>query len=128
MAKEILQKHDSEFMGRPIPDTVTAEKGYELAFPWLPTGMQWRKLRKIFNSHIFMPQELDSLRHLQHDVEKTLVECSVEAQEHGEAIYTWRNSSRTRYRSTFIFNCSDKRNNEDAPGIATPPTIGPSKM
>ncbi|KAL0409749.1 UNVERIFIED_CONTAM: cytochrome [Sesamum radiatum] len=87
MAKEILQKHDDEFVGRPIPDAVTAEKGYELAFPWLPTGPQWRKLRKIFNSHIFKAQKLDSLRHLRHDVVKTLVERVVEAQESGKAIY-----------------------------------------
>ncbi|XP_011071509.1 geraniol 8-hydroxylase-like [Sesamum indicum] len=87
MAKEILQKPDAEFAGRPIPDAVTAEKGYELAFPWLPTGRQWRKLRKIFNSHIFMAQKLDSLRHLRHDVVKTMVERVVEAQECGKAIY-----------------------------------------
>ncbi|KAL0296068.1 UNVERIFIED_CONTAM: Geraniol 8-hydroxylase [Sesamum radiatum] len=90
IAKEILQKHDAEFAGRPIPDAVTAEKGYELAFPWLPIGPQWRKLRKIFNSHIFMAQKLDSLRHLRHDVVKTLVERVVEAQERGEAVYIER--------------------------------------
>ncbi|KAL0324087.1 UNVERIFIED_CONTAM: 7-ethoxycoumarin O-deethylase [Sesamum calycinum] len=40
-----------------------------------------------FNSHIFMAQKLDSLRHLQHDVVKTAIECVVEAQERGRAIY-----------------------------------------
>ncbi|KAK4422733.1 Geraniol 8-hydroxylase [Sesamum alatum] len=87
MAKEILQKHDPEFMGRPIPDAVTAEKDYELAFPWLPPGTQWRKLRKICNSRIFMPQKLDSLQHLRHDVVKTMVQRVGEAEERGEAIY-----------------------------------------
>ncbi|KAK4422736.1 Ferruginol synthase [Sesamum alatum] len=87
MAKEILQKHDAEFVGRPIPDTITAEKGYELAFPWLPTGTQWRKLRKICNTHMFTPQKLDSMQHLRQAVVKTMVQRVVDARERGEEIY-----------------------------------------
>ncbi|KAI3453621.1 hypothetical protein Pfo_010284 [Paulownia fortunei] len=86
MAKEILQKHDMEFIGRPVPDAVTAEKGYELAFPWLPASPQWKKLRKICNSHIFTPQKLDSLQDLRHQVMKNMIKRVVEAQEAGEAI------------------------------------------
>ncbi|XP_011071520.1 geraniol 8-hydroxylase-like [Sesamum indicum] len=61
MAKEILEKHDARFLGRPIPEAGTAEKGYEL--------------------------KLDSLRHLRHDVVKMLVERVVETEERSEAIY-----------------------------------------
>ncbi|KAK4422735.1 7-ethoxycoumarin O-deethylase [Sesamum alatum] len=87
MAKEILQKHDSEFVGRPIPDAITAEQGYELALPWLPTSTQWRKLRKICNTHMFTPQKLDSMQHLRQAVVKTMVERVVEARERGKEIY-----------------------------------------
>ncbi|KAL2543622.1 geraniol 8-hydroxylase-like [Forsythia ovata] len=46
MAKEILQKNDQNFLGRPIPDAVTAEKGYELSMAWLSGGLQWKKTSK----------------------------------------------------------------------------------
>ncbi|GFP97922.1 geraniol 8-hydroxylase [Phtheirospermum japonicum] len=59
-------KHDTDFMGRPTPDAVTAENGYELTLTWLPPGPQWKKLRKICNTHILSAQTLDSLRDVRH--------------------------------------------------------------
>lgn len=38
MAKEILQKHELEFIGRPILDAATAEKGYDRGYRWARIG------------------------------------------------------------------------------------------
>ncbi|KAL8529131.1 hypothetical protein ACS0TY_006552 [Phlomoides rotata] len=80
MSMEILQKHDLQLSGRQVPDAVTAEYGYHLAFPWLPIGPQWRKLRKIFNTH-FTPHKLDSLQDLRHKVMEKMTRRIIEAGE-----------------------------------------------
>ncbi|KAL2543507.1 Cytochrome [Forsythia ovata] len=90
MAKEILQKHDQNFLGRPIPDAVTAEKGYELSMAWLSGGLQWKKLRKICQSQIFTMQRLDSLQDLRHQMMKNMVARVDEARETQEAIHVGR--------------------------------------
>ncbi|GFP86478.1 geraniol 8-hydroxylase, partial [Phtheirospermum japonicum] len=71
---------------RTTPDAVTAENGYELALPWLPACLQWKKLKKICNTHIFSPQKLDSLRDLRHQAMKNMVQRVIAAQEVGEVI------------------------------------------
>lgn len=47
MAREILQKNDQAFLGRPIPHAVTAEQNYEPSMAWLSGGPKWRSLRKL---------------------------------------------------------------------------------
>ncbi|KAL8546586.1 hypothetical protein ACS0TY_006349 [Phlomoides rotata] len=81
MSMEILQKHDLQLSGRQVPDAVTAEYGYRLALPWLPIGPQWRKLRKIFNTHISTPHKLDSLQDLRHKVMERMTRRIIEAGE-----------------------------------------------
>ncbi|CAI9771757.1 unnamed protein product [Fraxinus pennsylvanica] len=90
MAKEILQKNDQNFLGRPIPDSVTAEKGYELSMAWLSGGPQWKKLRKICQSQIFTIQRLDALQDLRHMMMKNMVARVDEARETQEAIHVGR--------------------------------------
>ncbi|KAK4486424.1 hypothetical protein RD792_009099 [Penstemon davidsonii] len=90
MAKEILQKNDQAFLGRPIPDAVTAEKGYELSMAWLPGGPQWNKLRKICKSQIFSAQRLDLLQDLRHHMMDKMIEQVDKACAAGEAVHIGR--------------------------------------
>lgn len=50
MAREILQKNDQAFLGRPIPDAITAEKNYHLSMVWIPGDAKWKSLRKLSNN------------------------------------------------------------------------------
>ena len=86
MAREILQKNDQDFLGRPIPDAVTAEIDYDLSVAWLPGGPQWRKLRKLCNSQIFTTKRLDALQGLRHQMMDSMVHRVVEASEAGKTI------------------------------------------
>lgn len=90
MAKEILQKNDQTFLGRPVPEAVTAEKGYEVSMAWISGGPQWRKLRKICNSQIFTPQRLDAFQNLRHEMMNNMVGHVKEACLVGEGVYIGR--------------------------------------
>lgn len=90
MAREILQKNDQAFLGRPIPDAVTAETDYEHSMAWLSGGPQWRKLRKLCNSQVFTAKRLDGLQELRHQMMENMVKRVSEAREAGEAIYIGR--------------------------------------
>lgn len=86
MAQQILQKNDQAFLGRPIPDAVTAEDGYELSIAWQSGGPKWRSLRKICNSQIFTAQRLDMLQDLRHQMMDGMVRRVEEAREANEAL------------------------------------------
>ncbi|KAK6947682.1 Cytochrome P450 [Dillenia turbinata] len=79
MAKEILQKNDQAFIGRPVPDAVTAENGY-VSMAWLPGAPKWRNLRKLCTSQVFTTQRLDALQSLRHQMvdkmEKRVIDAS----------------------------------------------------
>ncbi|XP_057462489.1 cytochrome P450 76T24-like [Actinidia eriantha] len=90
MAREILQKNDQAFLGRPIPDAVTAERDYERSIAWISGGPQWRKLRKLCNSQIFTTQRLDALQGLRHQMMDHIVDRLVEASDAQEAIHIGR--------------------------------------
>ncbi|KAL0282344.1 UNVERIFIED_CONTAM: 7-ethoxycoumarin O-deethylase [Sesamum angustifolium] len=64
-----------------------SRKGVRACIPLATDRPAVEETAEDFNSHIFMAQKLDSLRHLRHDVVKTVVEHVVEAQERGRAIY-----------------------------------------
>ncbi|KAL4596957.1 hypothetical protein ACB092_12G201200 [Castanea dentata] len=86
MAREILQKNDQAFLGRPIPDAATAQTNYDLSVVWLPGNEKWRNLRKIFKSQIFTTHRLDALQGSRHQAMDGMVRRVVEASEAGEAI------------------------------------------
>ncbi|KAM4070366.1 hypothetical protein ACB094_12G160200 [Castanea mollissima] len=86
MAREILQKNDQAFLGRPIPDAATAQTNYDLSVVWLPGNEKWRNLRKIFKSQIFTTHRLDALQGSRHQAVDGMVRRVVEASEAGEAI------------------------------------------
>ncbi|CDP09849.1 unnamed protein product [Coffea canephora] len=90
MAREILQKNGHAFLGRTIPDAVTAETDYEHSMAWLSGGPQWRKLRKLCNSQVFTTQRLDALRGLRHQMMENMVKRVSDAREAEEAIYIGR--------------------------------------
>ncbi|KAM3748270.1 hypothetical protein ACB098_05G095200 [Castanea mollissima] len=86
MAREILQKNDQAFLGRPIPDAATAQTNYDLSVVWLPGNEKWRNLRKIYKSQIFATHRLDALQGSRHQAVDGMVRRVVEASEAGEAI------------------------------------------
>lgn len=59
MAKEFFQKHDQSFSSRSIPYTGRVMGHHEYSIAWLPTGEQWRRLRKITKEYMFSTQCLD---------------------------------------------------------------------
>ncbi|KAJ4843501.1 hypothetical protein Tsubulata_020491 [Turnera subulata] len=64
LAKEILQKHDSNFSNRTIPDAAQVIDHPEFSISLLPVGPLWRNFRKVCNSYIFTPQKLDANQEL----------------------------------------------------------------
>lgn len=79
MAREIILRNDQAFLGRPVPDAVTAQADYELSMPWLSGDAQWKKLRKLCTSQIFTTQGLDSLQWLRHQMMDNMVQRIKEA-------------------------------------------------
>ncbi|QHN79093.1 hypothetical protein S83_067641 [Arachis hypogaea] len=70
-AQEILQKHDSSFSDRPIPDAITAQPNVLDTLAWSPGGPRWRSRRRLCTTKIFTAQRLDLLQHLrQHKVQQ----------------------------------------------------------
>ncbi|KAK6934913.1 Cytochrome P450 [Dillenia turbinata] len=69
-AKQILQKHDQIFSGRPVPDAIQAQPNPEATIAWVPGGHQWKNRRRICNT-LFTTQRLDMLQHLR--VEKARI-------------------------------------------------------
>ncbi|KAI3495021.1 hypothetical protein L1887_37127 [Cichorium endivia] len=59
IAKEILHTHDISFSSRTIPDTARVVDHHNYSIVWLPTGDQWRRLRRISREYLFSVQRLD---------------------------------------------------------------------
>lgn len=78
-ARLVLQKHDMAFANRPVPDAMRACGHYQVSVVWRPLSSQWRELRRICITEIFVYQKLEafvSLRqqkvdHLINDVSKS---------------------------------------------------------
>ncbi|KAK6947681.1 Cytochrome P450 [Dillenia turbinata] len=87
MSKEILQKNDQAFIGRPVPDAVTAENGYDVSMAWLPGGPKWRNLRKLCTSQVFTTQRLDALQSLRHQMVDKMVKRVTDASKQGEELH-----------------------------------------
>ncbi|KAJ4840559.1 hypothetical protein Tsubulata_024192 [Turnera subulata] len=99
VAREILQKHDSIFSNRTIPDAVRALDHHEFGIPWLPVASAWRNLRKVCNSYIFTTQKLDANQELRR---KKVQELVVDVQEHcpaGKAVDVGQAAFRTTFNA-----------------------------
>ncbi|XP_023759755.1 cytochrome P450 76T24 isoform X1 [Lactuca sativa] len=59
IAKEFFHTHDISFSGRTVPDTARIVDHDKYSIAWLPTGEQWRKLRRIGREYLFSVQRLD---------------------------------------------------------------------
>ncbi|WMV17190.1 hypothetical protein MTR67_010575 [Solanum verrucosum] len=87
MAKQVLQKQDSAFSSRSIPDIVKEENFHMFSVGWLPASHpQWRTLRKIMTSHIFSINKLDASQHLRYKKIQELVGYCERSSQMGEAV------------------------------------------
>ncbi|KAI3708130.1 hypothetical protein L2E82_37211 [Cichorium intybus] len=59
IAKEFFHTHDISFSGRTIPDVAQIVDHDKYSLAWLPTGDQWRRLRRITREYLFSVQRLD---------------------------------------------------------------------
>lgn len=59
VAKEFFHTHDISFSGRSIPDVARIVDHDQYSLAWLPTGDQWRRLRRITREYFFSVQRLD---------------------------------------------------------------------
>ncbi|CAI9110096.1 OLC1v1010062C2 [Oldenlandia corymbosa var. corymbosa] len=59
-AKEVLQKQDSDFSNRAVPDSLHAQDHVKYSVAWLPNASKWRiTLRRIINFYVFSASQLD---------------------------------------------------------------------
>ncbi|VAH53596.1 unnamed protein product [Triticum turgidum subsp. durum] len=72
MAREFLQRHDSAFAARSVPDATGEHAAGSVA--WLPPAPRWRALRKMMATELFAPHRLDALRHLRSEKVRELVD------------------------------------------------------
>ncbi|KAK4712248.1 hypothetical protein R3W88_006761 [Solanum pinnatisectum] len=87
MAKQVLQKQDSAFSSRSIPDIVKEENFHMFSVGWLPASHpQWRTLRKIMTSHIFSINKLDASQHLRYKKIQEVVAYCKRSSQMGEAV------------------------------------------
>ncbi|CAK9186493.1 unnamed protein product [Ilex paraguariensis] len=84
IAKEVLQKHDQVFSGRPVPHAITALDHNTVSMAWLPAEKQWRNLRKICKEHLFSSQRLNASQVLRREKVQELLdyihECCIRSQ------------------------------------------------
>ncbi|KAI3708129.1 hypothetical protein L2E82_37209 [Cichorium intybus] len=59
IAKEFFHTHDISFSGRTIPEFVRIVDHDKYSVAWLPTGDQWRRLRRITREYLLSVQRLD---------------------------------------------------------------------
>ncbi|KAL8151551.1 hypothetical protein V2J09_021359 [Rumex salicifolius] len=71
--KELLQSHDLTLRDREVYEAVTAHRHHEYSPIWMPGGPQWRRVRKISNSHIFSHKSLENGRILRENKVEELV-------------------------------------------------------
>ncbi|WOL04338.1 hypothetical protein Cni_G13059 [Canna indica] len=67
MAREVLQKHDSVFANRSIPEAARVLSYTDASLVWLPPSHWWHNLRKIYNTQLFTPQRLDAHQSLRRE-------------------------------------------------------------
>ncbi|KAJ0971148.1 hypothetical protein J5N97_019107 [Dioscorea zingiberensis] len=60
MARDVFQKNDVAFSGRPVPDAIRALGHNECSMGWLPANQKWRNLRKIYMTELFTSQRLNA--------------------------------------------------------------------
>ncbi|KAI7989220.1 Geraniol 8-hydroxylase [Camellia lanceoleosa] len=116
MAKQILQKQDLSFSNRSIPDNIQAQNHDQFSVALMPISTQWRKLRKLCNSHVFVAQKLDANQHLRHQVVQGLIAEVRESCELGVAVDICKAAFRTTFNllSNTIFSMEllDDRNKD----------------
>ncbi|PHT62775.1 hypothetical protein T459_33351 [Capsicum annuum] len=54
MAKQVLKYQDQAFSSRFVPDAVQAHNYYKFSMAWLPVCPQWRTLRRILNTSMYI--------------------------------------------------------------------------
>ncbi|CAL5442255.1 unnamed protein product [Camellia sinensis] len=112
MAKDLC------FSNRSIPDNVRAQNHNQFSATWMPISTQWRKLRKIYNSHVFAAQQLDTNQHLRHQVMQGLIAEVRESCELGVAVDICKAAFRTTFNflsnTIFSMELSDDRNRDIA--------------
>ncbi|KAK9668241.1 hypothetical protein RND81_13G044000 [Saponaria officinalis] len=86
MAKEALQKNDISFSTRNVLDAVSAHKHNENSVAWLPSGPEWRNLRKICDSQVFSTSRLEASQSLRRNKVKYLLSYVEKCSESGEAV------------------------------------------
>ncbi|KAI3495020.1 hypothetical protein L1887_37125 [Cichorium endivia] len=64
LAKEFFHSHDISFSSRTIPAIARIVDHDKYSIVWLPTGDQWRRLRRITREYFFSVQCLDGSEHL----------------------------------------------------------------
>ncbi|THG18010.1 hypothetical protein TEA_001405 [Camellia sinensis var. sinensis] len=116
MAKQILQKQDLSFSNRSIPDNLRAQNHDQFSIGLMPISTQWRKLRKIYKSHVFTTQKLDANQHLRHQVVQGLIAEVRESCEPGVEVDICKAAFRTMFNllSNTIFSMEllDDRNKD----------------
>ncbi|XP_028094346.1 geraniol 8-hydroxylase-like [Camellia sinensis] len=112
MAKDLC------FSNRSIPDNVQAQNHNQFSATWMPIATQWRKLRKIYNSHVFAAQQLDTNQHLRHQVMQGLIAEVRESCELGVAVDICKAAFRTTFNllsnTIFSMELSDDWNRDIA--------------
>ncbi|KAF9595314.1 hypothetical protein IFM89_038466 [Coptis chinensis] len=86
LAKDILQTHDQSFASRNIPEAVRALKHHELSMAWLPALTQWRNIRKMCNTQLFVMQRLEFSQALRRQKVEELLAYVDENCEHRRAV------------------------------------------
>uniref|UniRef100_A0A1D1ZGM0 Cytochrome P450 76C4 n=1 Tax=Anthurium amnicola TaxID=1678845 RepID=A0A1D1ZGM0_9ARAE len=84
VAKQVLRTHDHALSARAAPDSISAHN--ELSMAWLPPAAQWRRLRRLCNTHLFNPQILDDSRGLRLKKVRELVSFVGECSRAGKAV------------------------------------------
>lgn len=84
VAREFLQKHDSDFASRSVPNA--AINHAKNSTVWLPNSPRWRTLRKIMATELFAPHRLDALQHLRREKVQELVGHIGKAASEGAAV------------------------------------------
>ncbi|KAK4727189.1 hypothetical protein R3W88_032106 [Solanum pinnatisectum] len=83
MAKQVLKNQDQAFSSRFIPNAIQ-HNYYKFSVACLPICPQWRTLRKILNTNILSPNNLDANQHLRSQKVKELItyceKCSQQGQ------------------------------------------------
>lgn len=74
IAKEFFLTHDQAFSGRSIPSVAKLMDHHEYSITWLPTGDQWRKLRRITKEYLLSGPSLEASERLRSEKVQELVD------------------------------------------------------